>query len=190
MSPEEALERLMVGNRRYAAMRQIHPRQTMIHRQLLIDGQAPIATILSCSDSRAPAELIFDQGLGDLFIVRTAGHAVDKLVVASLEYSVFALNVPLILVLGHASCGAVTAALKGQELPGNLPFLINHLQAPLAGIDPSSSDALEQAIRANSRFTADHVTTKSQILAEAHDRGTLKIAPAYYDLMTGRVEAI
>lgn len=102
MNSEQALKRLLIGNRRYSALRQVHPRQTGTHRQTLVEGQHPFAAILSCSDSRVPSELFFDQGLGDLFIVRTAGHTVNELVRASLEYAVFALHVPLLLVLGHA----------------------------------------------------------------------------------------
>ncbi len=187
---EEALERLLVGNRRYAAMRQLHPRQTIMHRQTLVDGQNPIAAILSCSDSRVPSELIFDQGLGDLFIVRTAGHVVNELVLASLEYAVYVLHVPLLLVVGHARCGAVTAVMDAQVMPGHLPNLADHLRPAFNAVDRGADDAIEQAIRANSRLTAAALTRTSTILDDAVQAHRLKIVAARYDLSTGRVELL
>ncbi|MDX2137478.1 MAG: carbonic anhydrase [Chloroflexota bacterium] len=184
----EALERLMMGNRRYVAMRQIHPRQTTVHRETLIDGQNPFAAILSCSDSRVPSELIFDQGLGDLFIVRTAGHAANDLVLASIEFAVHALKVPLVMVMGHAQCGAVSAVFKAVELPGHLPKLVTHLRPALAGIDPDTDYALEAATRANTRATAAYLVSSSTILMEAVQSDRLKIAMAYYHLESGRVD--
>lgn len=187
MTPDEALERLLIGNRRYAAMNQIHPRQTRDRRELLVDGQAPFAAVLSCSDSRVPSELIFDQGLGDLFIVRTAGHAVGEQGLASLEYAVHALHVPLIMVVGHANCGAVTAVMQALELPGFLPSLAEYLRPAIEGVDAQADDALRQAIHANSRLTAQTIRQRSHILREATEKGDLRISAAYYDLHTGVV---
>lgn len=187
---DQALERLLNGNRRYVAMRQLHPRQSVVHRQNLVEGQHPFAAILSCSDSRVPSELIFDQGLGDLFIVRTAGHAVNEIVLASLEYAVFALHVPLILVMGHGQCGAVTAVMQARELPGFLPHLAGSLRPAFASVDPSAADAVKQAVRASSRFTAKYLQTGSTVLQEAVQKGELKIIPAYYDMSTGTVEVL
>jgi carbonic anhydrase len=186
----QALELLLIGNRRYVGMQQLYPRQTMGYRQRLVKGQRPFAAILSCSDSRVPSELIFDQGLGDLFIVRTAGHAVNELVLASLEYAIFALYVPLVMVLGHAQCGAITSVMEARELPGNLPQLMATLRPAVAGINLEAGDAIEQAVRANSRFTAAHLSTNSDVLGQALSADRLKIVPAYYDLGTGRVEIL
>mgnify|MGYP000844817263 CR=1 FL=1 len=187
---DQALERLLIGNRRYIAMRQLHPRQTVMHRQTLVEGQHPFAAILSCSDSRVPSELVFDQGLGDLFIVRTAGHAINELVLASLEYAVFALHVPLIMVLGHGQCGAVTAVMQATELPGHLPHLADSLRPAFDMVDPSAADAVDQAVRASSRFTAKYLETGSAVLQEAVQKGEMKIIPAYYDMSTGSVEIL
>ncbi|MCS6870905.1 MAG: carbonic anhydrase [Anaerolineae bacterium] len=183
----QALERLLAGNRRYVAMRQVHPRQTELHRQTLVEGQHPFAAVLSCSDSRVPSEIIFDQGLGDLFIVRTAGHAVDALVLASLEYAVLALEVPLILVLGHGQCGAVKAVLSGQAQAGHLPHLAARLRPALVNLPVSDANALDQAIRQSACFTANALVAESAILAEARLSGQLSIVPAYYDLVSGAV---
>ena len=127
MHYDEALKRLLAGNSRYAAMRQQYPNQSTTHREQLVESQNPFAAILSCSDSRVPSELIFDQGLGDLFIVRTAGHVVNDLVIASIEYAVFALRVPLVMVVGHRNCGAVTSVVQGQALPGHMAQLAETL---------------------------------------------------------------
>ncbi len=152
--PDEALERLLAGNQRYAEMKQQFPRQTNFHREALVEGQAPFATILSCSDSRVPSEMVFDQGLGDLFIVRTAGHTVNDLVLASIEYAVFALHVPLVMVMGHGQCGAVTAVVEGQALPGHMAQLAENLWPALRQVNRKADGAVEQAVHANARYTA------------------------------------
>lgn len=190
MDCEEALQRLLVGNRRYAATRQLHPRQTVTHRQTLMESQNPFAAILSCSDSRAPSEMIFDQGLGDLFIIRTAGHTVNELVLASLEYAVFALQVPLLLVMGHSGCGAVASVMKGLPLPGHLPQLMTILRPAIDSIDAGADDAITQATYANSKYTAASIARNSDIFAESLRLGKVKIVPAYYDLSSGRVNLL
>jgi carbonic anhydrase len=190
MNFDEALERLLEGNGRYAGMQQVHPRQTTYHRQILVEGQNPFACILSCSDSRVPSELIFDQGLGDLFIVRTAGHTVNGLVLASIEYAVFALNVPLVLVLGHRQCGAVTAVLRGYALPGHMPELAEYLQPAVTGMDRDTDAAIEQAVRANARYTTNWLAEHSAVLSEAVAQKRARIVAAYYDLETGRVDLL
>lgn len=190
LTSEQALDRLLAGNRRYVAMRQVHPRQTVLHRQRLVDGQHPFAAVLSCSDSRVPSEIIFDQGLGDLFMVRTAGHAADDLVLASLEYAVHALGVPLILVVGHAECGAVRAVLAGEPLPGHLPGLVASLRTAIDAPLSESPDALDRAIRASALGVAARLARESEVLAEAVRSGRVRIVAAHYDLSTGGVELL
>ncbi|MDD2837205.1 MAG: carbonic anhydrase, partial [Methanothrix sp.] len=109
ISSEQALQMLMEGNARFVSGNVIHPDQTADRRSELVSGQHPFAIVVGCSDSRVPPEVVFDQGLGDIFVIRTAGQVMDKVTLASIEYAVEHLNVPLILVLGHDSCGAVTA---------------------------------------------------------------------------------
>ncbi len=190
ITSEDALHRLLEGNQRYAAMRQLHPHQTIIDRESLLEGQHPFAAVLSCSDSRVPSELVFDQGLGDLFIVRTAGHVINELVLASLEYAVFALRVPLVMVVGHAQCGAVSAVMGMQTLPGHLPELVAALRPALEKADPQAEDALKQAIHANSRFAAAYLMAQSTVINEAVTAGRLKIAVGYYELHTGYVHLL
>lgn len=187
---EKALEKLMSGNRRYAAMRQVHPRQTSTHRHTLLEGQHPFAVILSCSDSRVPSELIFDQGLGDLFIVRTAGHVVNDLVIASIEYAVYALDVPLVMVVGHAQCGAVSSTINGGTPPGSIPHLVECIQPAVESVRDAEGDFLANAIRANSRLCASQIVAESAVIAKAVANGTLRVVPAFYDLATGSVELL
>lgn len=186
----EALARLLEGNRRYMEMQQVYPRQTHGDRQMLVTGQNPFAAILSCSDSRVPSELIFDQGLGDLFIVRTAGHTVNELVLASLEYAVYVLHVRLVMVLGHQHCGAVTAVVHRQQLPGHMPQIVDHLLPAVTHIEPAAHDAVAQAINANARYTAAQIGRDSPVLAEAVSDKRLRIVAACYDLETGRVDLL
>lgn len=187
ITPDQALEKLMIGNRRYVAGRALHPRQSQAQRDLLLEGQHPFAAILSCSDSRVPSELIFDQGLGDLFIVRTAGHVTGDLVIGTLEFAVHVLHVPLIMVMGHTQCGAVAATLAGQSLPGRIGSIAIDLQPAVELARSEPGDQLLNAIHTNSRYTANKLTRESAILGNAADAGDLKIVPAYFDLKTSSV---
>lgn len=190
ITSEQALEKLMEGNRRYAAMRQQYPRQTSAHRHALLDGQYPFAVILSCSDSRVPSELVFDQGLGDLFIVRTAGHVVNDLVLGSIEFAVHALHVPLVMVLGHSQCGAVTSAIAGQGMPGHITHLIETIQPAVTSVQNQEGDLLENAIRANARLSAAHITAASPVISQAVGEGRVRVVPAFYYLASGSVEIL
>ena len=120
---EQALQKLMEGNARYASGNTSHPDQSMERRYELVAGQHPFAVIVGCSDSRIAPELIFDQGLGDIFVIRAAGQVLDDVAIGSIEYAVEHLGVPLVVVLGHDSCGAVTATLEGGEVAGHLNCL-------------------------------------------------------------------
>ena len=125
---EQALQELIEGNARFASGNTSHPDQSMQRRSELVAGQHPFAVIVGCSDSRIPPELIFDQGLGDIFVIRAAGQVLDNVSLGSIEYAVEHLGVPLVVVLGHDSCGAVSATLKGGEVAGHLNSLVNFIQ--------------------------------------------------------------
>lgn len=189
-SSDEALQRLMIGNRRYVAMRPLHPRQNQTHRQAMLEGQHPFAAILSCSDSRVPSELLFDQGLGDLFIVRTAGHVISEVVIGSIEYAVFVLEVPLIMVMGHTQCGAVTSAVKGGELPGSIAVLAEKLHPVVERVRHQEGDILANAIKANAVQTARDLVASSAIIAAAVEAGRLMVVPACFDLESSAVELL
>ncbi len=186
---EESLKRLVEGNRRYAADKLVHARQNTLRRAELAKGQQPFAVILSCSDSRVPPEIIFDQGLGDLFVIRTAGHVADDIAIASIEYAVDHLGVRLIMVLGHERCGAVTAAVAGGEAPGQIGKLLEAIKPAVekAKAKAKHGDLLDDAVKANIKVVAEKLRSSKPILTEVADDGLLKIVGGHYDLDTGVV---
>jgi carbonic anhydrase len=192
--PGEALEMLLEGNRRYVEDRPRHPHQRRTHRHQVAAGQHPFAAILGCGDSRVPPEIVFDEGLGDLFVIRSAGHIVDDALIGSLEYAIGELGVPLILVLGHERCGAIKAAveevLDGGEAPG-------HIEAVLAAIKPAvvvaqgrGGDLVDEAVRANVELVVGQLRRDEPILDERVRSGRLRIVGAYYNLEDGAVSVI
>jgi len=187
---DEALARLVEGNKRFVEMTLAHPDQDAGCRTALSKGQQPFAVILGCSDSRVPPELIFDQGLGNLFVVRVAGNVADDLGIASIEYAVEHLGSRLIVVLGHERCGAVTAAVKGGEFPGHLPALMTALKPAIDKSKGGAGDAVDGAILANVELTAEQLRESKPILAEMVEKGEIKIVGARYDLDTGAVELV
>ncbi len=191
MGWEGALEKLLAGNKRYVDWRQEHPNQTPERRQEVESGQDPFAVILGCSDSRVPPEVIFDQGIGDLFVVRVAGNVVDNLALGSIEYAVSHLRTPLVVVLAHSDCGAVTATLStDQKLPGQLGFLTAAIQpaVELAGDQPD--DRVNIVSRQNAGLVAERLRHAEPILSDAVRNGRLRVAAAYYHLSSGVVEIL
>lgn len=191
ISPDEALDRLMQGNARYVANTP-NERDFSAGRAARAEGQAPIASIVSCSDSRVVPDLIFDQNPGDLFVVRLAGNIVNEDAYASLEYAVKVLGAPLILVVGHTNCGAVAAAIKvvkeRAELPGHLPDLIKAIEpAVIAAHGKHPSDLLAVAIEENVRLGKERLKADSEIIASAVEAKTVGIAGGVYDIATGKV---
>jgi carbonic anhydrase len=193
-TPEQVLEHLIDGNRRFVEGRAERPRGGPRRRDELVGGQNPIAAVFGCADSRVPPELIFDQGLGDLFVVRGAGYVADDTNLGSLEFAVAELGVPLILVLGHENCGAVRAAVASAE-SGHAPE--GHVAAIVKAIDlagnrtGSSFDARVDAIvRDHTRQTADRVRNAAPVLTERIASGELRVAAAVYRLADGQVEIL
>ncbi|MCT8972448.1 carbonic anhydrase [Microbaculum marinisediminis] len=191
ISPSDALKRLLEGNERYASNK-AEPRDNSAGRAARTLGQHPIAAILSCADSRVAPELAFDQGPGDLFVVRVAGNIVSPDGLASLEFGVKFLSTPLVMVLGHTSCGAVNAAISTVRddavLPGHLPGLINGIEpAVIAAKANDPKDLLAEATKENVRLTQKALVKGSAIIAEAADAGRIEIVGGVYDLATGRV---
>jgi len=185
-----ALEKLLDGNRRYQVAKQVYPHQTAARRHALRDGQKPFALILSCADSRVPPELVFDQGLGDLFVIRVAGHVIDDSVLASVEFAVAVLGVPLVMVLGHSQCGAVEATINGGELPGSLSKLVTAIQPAVAAARKLPGDLADNAVKTNARMTAEQLLTHNPLLKQSEADEQLKIVAALYDLDSGAVELL
>jgi carbonic anhydrase len=182
-SPEKALQILLEGNQRYVTDRVQHPN----HRPSS-SPQHPLAVILSCSDSRVPPEIIFDQGIGNLFVVRAAGNTYDRLALQSIEYAVSHLRVTLIMVVGHDQCGAVTAALKAFPDPNAGPMLTNIYPAVQAARQ-RPGDQLSYAIDDNARLIARKLGQEPE-LASSVKSGQLKIQPARYILASGEIKLL
>ncbi len=188
VAPAVAISKLKEGNGRYTSGNLQHPGQTSERRTELAKTQHPFAAILSCSDSRVPPEIVFDQGLGDLFIVRVAGNVINDEGLGSIEYSVDHLGTRLILVLGHQSCGAVDAAMKTVAAKGKAP---GHIQSLVTAIKPviesTPKGDLETTIKANVKHVVDALRTSTPILKARVDSGDVQVIGGYYSLDTGAV---
>jgi carbonic anhydrase len=189
LSPDEALEKLMAGNQRFVARKRLNPDQDFARVTEVADGQAPFAAILSCADSRVVPEIAFDQGIGDLFVARVAGNIAITEEVASEEYAIAFLGTPLLMVLGHERCGAVTAALAGGELPGALKSLVDAIQPAVKASAKEPGDRLTNAVKANVRLQVERLQTSS-VVAAAVAANKLKVVGAYYDLDTGAISLV
>lgn len=189
-SPVTAWKALKEGNERFVAGRPEHPSQSIEHRTALAEEQKPTAVVFGCADSRVAAEIIFDQGLGDMFVVRTAGHVIDSAVMGSIEYAVQILNVPLIVVLGHDSCGAVKAtlsALDGGAVPGG------YIRDVVERVTPSILLGRRDGLQRVDEFEARHVIetgaqlmARSALIKERIEAGRLAIAGITYHLADGK----
>jgi carbonic anhydrase len=189
LTPDEALAKLMEGNQRFVARRRLNPRQDVARITEVAAGQAPFAAILSCADSRVVPEITFDQGIGDLFVVRIAGNIAITEDIASEEFAVGVLGAPLLMVMGHERCGAVDAALKGGELPGVIESLVLAIRPAVQASEGESGDRLTNAIKANVRLQVQRLQN-STIIASAVQAGKLKVVGAYYDLDTGEISLV
>ncbi|GIV11348.1 MAG: hypothetical protein KatS3mg020_0839 [Fimbriimonadales bacterium] len=192
--PTDPLGKLKYGNALFAKGKLATPPvDEMTRYQLETEGQKPFAIVVSCSDSRVPPELIFNQGLGNLFVVRTAGHVVTPENLASIEYAVEHLKTPLVVVLGHTHCGAVQAALSGKALTGHLPQLVAHIEPVIRRLHAThphlKDDALlSRVIQEHVRHTIETILQRSAIVREYHQQGKLEFAGGVYDLRTGAIE--
>jgi carbonic anhydrase len=191
LSPDASLKRLKDGNARY--VEGVSRRHDFKHeREALVGGQNPYAAILSCADSRIAPEYAFDSGRGDLFVCRVAGNFATDETVASLEYAVAVLNVPLILVLGHDACGAVDATIKSlkddKALPGHLPTLVAGLAPAVKAVAQQTGNPLDNAIRQNVIDTVARLKSAAPILNAAVDQNKLKVVGGIYRLKDGRVD--
>ena len=182
---------LKEGNIRFADGKPFHPNLESTRRaELASTGQEPMATILACSDSRDPVELIFDRGIGDLFVVRVAGNVAGLSELATVEYGVTHLGTPVLIVMGHTKCGAVTAAVKGAELHGHLPSLISLIRpaADKAKLSATEEDAVPRAIELNVWQQVENLFTRSALVREHAAAGKVTIVGALYDISTGKVQ--
>jgi len=190
ITPSSALKKLMAGNQRYIEEKRTFPDQARSRIVEVAQGQHPFATILTCSDSRVAPEIIFDQGLGDLFDIRVAGNFLDDVVLGNIEYATLELGVPLLVILGHERCGAVKAALDSKAVPGHISTLVAAIKPAVDSIKGQTGDAWDNAVRANVKRNVNKLQSSSPILAEAVQAGKLKVVGGRYDLDSGKVEII
>ncbi len=195
LTPAAAWAALKAGNERFVNDAMLHPSQGVDRRSEVESGQSPFAVLFGCSDSRVAAEIIFDRGLGDLFVVRTAGHVIDTTVVGSIEYGVELLGTPLVVVLGHDSCGAVAAATaaltQGAQAPGMVSAVVDRVIPSIVGLtrlgEPIESLAAATLGHEHVKHTVRMLQTYSVILAEAVAQGRCAIVGLEYTLTDGRV---
>jgi carbonic anhydrase len=185
VGPDEALSRLKAGNARFAQSKVSTGKPVAARRAATAKDQHPFAIIVGCADSRTAPEIIFDQNIGDLFVIRTAGNLVDDYGLGSIEYAVDHLGTRLIVVLGHSRCGAVTAALAGGSAPGHINSLVRDIQPAVAAAKGKEGDALANAIHENDAQVAKKIRSQAQLGEFASQ---VRIVEAYYDLDTGKVE--
>ena len=185
---------LMDGNDRFVRGQRCHPNQDADHRAALAPGQRPFAVVFGCSDSRLAAEIIFDRGLGDLFVVRTAGHVSGPEVLGSIEYGVQVLDAPLVVVLGHDSCGAVTAAAEahrlGQSPPGYVGDVVDRVLPSVLGATAKGLSTVDEFVDEHIRRTADFLLSRSTLLAGAVEQGRCGIVGLSYRLAEGTVQRV
>ena len=190
ITSDAALQKLMQGNRRYIQQKRTFPDQGRSRITEVAKGQRPFAIVLCCSDSRVVPEILFDQGLGDLFDIRVAGNFLDDAVIGTMEYGVAELGTPLIIILGHERCGAVKAALDGKPVPGKIGSLVAAIKPAVDSIKGQPGDAWDNAVKANVKMNVNKLKQSSPIIAEAVKAGKLKVVGGRYDLDTGTVEMV
>ncbi|NJP65314.1 carbonic anhydrase [Streptomyces sp. ventii] len=191
-TPNQALKRLVAGNNRWRAGTQQHPNESAARRVAAVSGQQPFALVLSCIDSRVPPELVFDQGLGDLMVIRSAGCVLDSAVIGSLKYGVLELGIPLLVTLGHQHCGAVKAAIQAEEtgaqLPEHLDYLVDRI---IPSIDHTTTGEaqVDATTNAFTRSVRDTLSAEVDIAPRVAD-GRIKVVSARYQLTTQRVHGL
>lgn len=186
MTNVEIIDRLKQGNQNFAEDKLDGKLQNSSRREELTTGQQPFAIVLSCADSRVVPELAFDTGLGELFVVRVAGNVANTSSIGSIEYAVAHCGSTLIVVMGHEACGAVTAAVNGGDNGYNINQMLSHITPAINACGKGANIA--DVVKKNAQLVADDLMNRSNIIKDAVDSGKVKIAPAYYNLGTGKVD--
>ena len=189
ITPEKALQELLDGNDRFVKSKRRNPNQTQSRLLEVAKSQKPFASILGCADSRVPSEIVFDQGLGDLFVCRIAGNIATPQQIGSLEFGSLVLGSKVIMVVGHERCGAVDAAIKGAQVPGRIGSLLEAIKPSVESSKEQSGDKLENACKANILAQVEELKSSS-VLSGLIKAEKLKIVGGYYDLDTGRISMV
>ncbi len=196
LNPNQVLAKLLKGNERFVDGFSVYPHHDQATRtKTALEGQKPIVSILSCSDSRVPLEAIFDMGVGDLFVIRVAGNIADPSEIGSLEYGAGHLGTPLIMVLGHTKCGAVTAVVNGDKVGGNILSLIDNIQPAVQSAktnfkNSTPDEILYQAIKANVWKSIEDILTRSSEIRKLVKEGRVKVVGGMYDIESGKVTSL
>ena len=192
LDADEALKLLLAGNQRFVEgnLKSVTRDEMAQRRAELVQGQKPFAIVLCCSDSRVGPEIVFDQELGNLFVVRTAGEVLDAAAIGTIEYGVVHLGSSLLLVLGHEQCGAVAAAVADAREPGHIGSIVKAIRPAVARTKDEPSDALQNAVRANVQNIAVQLRSTGPVLSKAAQAGRLKVTGAVCSLKTGKVELV
>lgn len=188
----KVLRQLLDGNQNFVSEACEFPRLERERRLEGLNGQNPKAIVIGCADSRVPPELIFDQGLGDLFVLRVAGNIVDDAIIGSVEYAVAHLETPLLMVLSHTNCGAIGAAIStpASQAPGHVGSLIEAIQPAIENVRGLEGDFQDNATKENARLVAESLKGQGEIIKNAYNNEKLEIVAAYYDLETGIVSIL
>jgi carbonic anhydrase len=189
VDPGQALQELLDGNQRFVAGRLAHPNQTVARRNEVAPAQHPFASVLACSDSRTPPSVLFDRGLGDLFVVRVAGNVATEITIESLDYAVSHLGTRLVMVVGHQRCGAVIAAVEGHDEPGDVGPMLRELAPAALAAKKMKGDTVANAVRENVLMVVKKLEN-DQRLAAMVKRGEVRIVGGVYSLATGKVTLI
>lgn len=189
ITPDKALQELLDGNDRFVKAKRRNPNQTRSRLVEVAKGQKPFASVLGCADSRVPSEIVFDQGLGDLFVCRVAGNIATSEEIGSLEFGSLVLGSKVIMVVGHEKCGAVDAAIKGAQVPGQIGSLLQAIKPSVESSKGEPGDKLENACKANILAQVEKLKSSS-VLSELIKAEKLKIVGGYYDLDTGRISLV
>lgn len=186
MSPSQALDHLLAGNQRFVSGESQAPNRDITRLREVAPRQAPFAAFLGCADSRVPIEIVFDQGFGDLFVTRIAGNVAATENIASLEFATHVLGAKVLYVLGHTSCGAVTAAARAEPVPGQISALFQHIRPAIR----AAKGDVEVAVRENVKLQAQTLVEASTVISSLVATGKVLVAGGIFDLQTGRVEAV
>lgn len=189
MTPDQALDALIEGNQRFVTRKRRNPNQDVARLQEVAQGQKPFAAILGCADSRVPAEIVFDQGLGDLFVCRVAGNVATPEEIGSLEFGSLVLGTKVIVVLGHKRCGAVDATIKGAQVPGQIASLLDAIRPAVGMAQGQPGDPLENTCKANILLQVENLKS-SPVISQLIEEDKLKVVGGYYDLDTGTVALV
>jgi carbonic anhydrase len=191
MTPDETLAKLMEGNKRFVNQKRKKPNQTTVRLEDVAAGQAPFAAVLSCADSRVPVEIVFDRGVGDIFVVRDAGNIAADESIGSLEFGTLVLGAKVLMVIGHQDCGAVISTMKELEVPGKIGLILDNIKPAIANYLGKADDkaAVKKATEANVLFQIEQLK-KSPVIAELIANNKLKIVGGYSNLKTGEITLI